>query len=72
MYKDKVIDEGVLAGIDWVIAGGESGPGARPMQPDWARSLRDQCSTAGVSFFFKQWGQHGLVSLSRSLQYKTV
>jgi len=54
MYKDKVIDEGVLAGIDWFIAGGESGPGARHMQPDWARSLRDQCSTAGVSFFFKQ------------------
>lgn len=45
-----------LAGIHWVIVGGESGPGARPMHPDWARSLRDQCQTAGVPFFFKQWG----------------
>lgn len=43
--------------IDWVIAGGESGPRARPMQPDWARSLRDQCAAANVPFFFKQWGE---------------
>jgi len=43
--------------IDWVIVGGESGPGARPMHPDWARSLRAQCQDAGVSFFFKQWGE---------------
>ncbi len=42
--------------IDWVIVGGESGLRARPMHPDWARSLRDQCSRAGVAFFFKQWG----------------
>lgn len=42
--------------VDWIIAGGESGPGARPMHPDWARSLRDQCAAAGVPFFFKQWG----------------
>lgn len=42
--------------IHWVIAGGESGPGARPSHPDWFRSLRDQCSAAGVPFFFKQWG----------------
>jgi protein gp37 len=42
--------------IDWVIVGGESGYGARPMHPDWARSLRDQCQAAGVPFFFKQWG----------------
>jgi protein gp37 len=45
-----------LSGIDWVIVGGESGPGARPMQPDWATDIRDQCRQAGVSFFFKQWG----------------
>lgn len=45
------------AGLDWVIVGGESGPGARPMHPDWARSLRDQCQAAGVPFFFKQWGE---------------
>lgn len=44
-------------GIDWVIAGGESGPKARPMHPAWARSLRDQCQAAGVPFFFKQWGE---------------
>lgn len=43
--------------LDWVIAGGESGPGARPMHPDWVRSLRDQCATAKVPFFFKQWGE---------------
>ena len=46
-----------LCGIDWVIVGGESGPRARPMHPDWARSLRDQCAAAGVPFFFKQWGE---------------
>jgi protein gp37 len=43
--------------LHWVICGGESGPGARPMHPDWARSLRDQCQAAGVPFFFKQWGE---------------
>ena len=48
----------VPAGIDWVIVGGESGPGARPMDPRWVRSLRDQCQAAGVPFFFKQWGEH--------------
>tara|TARA_R110000868_G_scaffold389993_1_gene659427 strand:+ start:3195 stop:4283 length:1089 start_codon:yes stop_codon:yes gene_type:complete len=42
--------------LDWVIVGGESGPSARPMHPDWARSLRDQCAAAGVPFHFKQWG----------------
>lgn len=42
--------------IDWVVVGGESGPGARPMHPDWARYLRDQCVAAGVPFLFKQWG----------------
>lgn len=42
--------------LDWVIVGGESGPNARPMHPDWARSIRDQCVAAGVPFFFKQWG----------------
>lgn len=45
------------AGIDWVIAGGESGPGARPMHPQWARALRDQCGGASVPFLFKQWGE---------------
>ena len=46
-----------IIGIDWVVCGGESGPGARPMHPDWARSLRDQCVNAGVPFFFKRWGE---------------
>jgi protein gp37 len=45
-----------LADIDWVIVGGESGPGARPMSPDWVRDIRDSCGAKGVPFFFKQWG----------------
>lgn len=45
------------AKIDWMIVGGESGPGARPISPDWARSLRDQCAAASVPFLFKQWGE---------------
>jgi len=44
--------------IDWIIAGGESGRGARPMHPKWVRSIRDQCAVAGVPFFFKQWGEY--------------
>jgi protein gp37 len=44
--------------LGWVIAGGESGPKARPSHPDWFRSLRDQCAAAGVPYFFKQWGEH--------------
>jgi protein gp37 len=50
---------GTCAGLDWVIVGGESGPGARPMQTDWAVSIRDQCVAAGVPYFFKQWGEWG-------------
>jgi protein gp37 len=54
-------DESVLYNwlpkLDWVVVGGESGPSARPMHPDWARSLRDQCDAAGVPFLFKQWGE---------------
>ncbi len=46
-----------LPGLNWIIAGGESGPGARPSHPDWFRSVRDQCQAAGVPFFFKQWGE---------------
>lgn len=45
------------AQLDWVVVGGESGPKARPMHPDWARSLRDQCAAAGVPLLFKQWGE---------------
>jgi protein gp37 len=67
-----------LGGIDWVIVGGESGHGARPMHPAWARSLRDQCQAAGVAFFFKQWGEyapcpsadwHGLGPVGKPKQY---
>jgi len=46
-----------IPALDWVIVGGESGPGARPKSPEWARSLRDQCQTASVPFLFKQWGE---------------
>lgn len=49
---------GEMNRLDWVICGGESGLKARPMHPDWARSLRDQCAAAGVPFLFKQWGEH--------------
>lgn len=49
----RVVD---LRGIHWVIVGGESGPGARPMGADWVRTLRNQCRVAGIPFFFKQWG----------------
>jgi protein gp37 len=45
-----------LTGIHWMIVGGESGHGARPLDPEWVRSLRDQCAAAGIPFFFKQWG----------------
>lgn len=47
-----------LRGLDWVVVGGESGPKARPMEVEWARSLRDECAEAGVPFLFKQWGSH--------------
>jgi hypothetical protein len=50
----KTLKQGV---IDWVICGGESGSNARPMHPNWARSLRDECQEAGIPFFFKQWGE---------------
>jgi protein gp37 len=45
-----------LSGIDWVIAGGESGPRARPIHLEWVREIRDQCQAQNVAFFFKQWG----------------
>lgn len=57
LVRNSTLDRGAdRAALDWVIVGGESGPGARPMHPDWARSLRDQCAAAGVPFLFKQWG----------------
>jgi protein gp37 len=53
--------------IDWVIAGGESGPGSRPTQVAWARSIRDQCVAAQVSYFYKQWGNHAQIASTDSL-----
>jgi len=60
-----------LSGIDWVIVGGESGHGARPMRVEWARSIRDQCRSAGVAFFFKQWGGVRKKETGRSLDGRT-
>lgn len=60
-----------LNGIDWVIVGGESGPGARPINPDWVRDLRDRCKREGVAFFFKQWGGVLKSRTGRSLDGRT-
>ena len=60
-----------LTGIHWVIVGGESGPGARPMEKEWIISIRDQCKTAGVPFFFKQWGGTRKRKTGRSLDGRT-
>lgn len=57
--------------IDWVIVGGESGPGARPMDPAWVLDLRDQCLDAGVAFFFKQWGGVRKKKAGRLLEKRT-
>ena len=63
-----------LEALDWVIVGGESGPGARPMHPDWARSLRDQCQATGVPFLFKQWGEWspGYAEHGNDLEYDAI
>lgn len=58
LLSDLDLSVSELLSLDWVIAGGESGGNARPMHPDWARSLRDQCVVAGVPFLFKQWGEY--------------
>jgi protein gp37 len=60
-----------LSGIHWVIAGGESGTAARPMEADWVRSVRDQCLAQGVSFFFKQWGGRNKAAAGRKLDGRT-
>jgi protein gp37 len=60
-----------LEGIHWVIVGGESGAGARPMQPEWVKSIRDQCEQAGVAFFFKQWGGTRKSAAGRKLDGRT-
>ncbi|GBE42843.1 phage protein Gp37/Gp68 [bacterium BMS3Bbin10] len=65
------LDDLDLDGIDWVIAGGESGPGARAMEPDWVRVLRDQCHEAQVAFHFKQWGGVNKKKTGRILDGRT-
>jgi len=60
-----------LEGIDWVIVGGESGPGARPIQHDWVVEIRDECRRAGVPFFFKQWGGVQRKKAGRALEGRT-
>jgi len=60
-----------LTNINWVIVGGESGPGARPMKEDWAISIRDQCILQGVPFFFKQWGGFNKKKAGRELEGQT-
>lgn len=60
-----------LEGVDWVIVGGESGPGARPMQKEWATNIRDHCTTAGIPFFFKQWGGTNKKKAGRLLDGRT-
>jgi len=60
-----------LAGIDWVIVGGESGPGTRPMDPEWVKDIRTQCVSAGVAFFFKQWGGAQKKRYGRELEGRT-
>ena len=60
-----------LSGIDWVIVGGESGPGARKIEEDWVRSIRDQCEESGVRFFFKQWGGTNKKRSGRMLDNRT-
>ena len=61
----------VLDGMDWVIAGGESGPGARPMEEGWITDIRDQCHLVGVPFFFKQWGGVFKKRTGRELEGRT-
>lgn len=65
------LDDIDLHDIDWVIAGGESGPGARPMDSNWVRAIRDQCAAAGVAFHFKQWGGVNKKKTGRILDGRT-
>ncbi len=69
LEKDGHGNAAILGGIDWVVAGGESGPKARPMHPAWARAIREQCKAADVPFFFKQWGAWAPTNLSEGWAY---
>ena len=65
------VPDGMESPLHWVVCGGESGPGARPMDPLWARSLRDQCERHNVPFFFKQWGGVNKKKAGRLLDGRT-
>jgi protein gp37 len=60
-----------LQGVDWAIVGGESGPGARPMEQEWVTDIRNHCQKANVPFFFKQWGGTNKKKAGRTLEGKT-
>lgn len=60
-----------LTGIHWIILGGESGPGARPLEKSWVVEIRDQCEAAGIPFFFKQWGGTRKAKAGRELDGRT-
>ncbi len=72
MLAEFPIHENCLNGLDWVICGGETGPGARPMNPDWARALRDECFEAGIPFFFKQMSGGKKVPIPDDLMVQQV
>ena len=65
------LDRPIWPGLDWIIAGGESGPRAEPCHPDWARALRDDCAAAGVPFCWKQWGEWAPGACAASPQQRT-
>ncbi len=65
------LSESIVPQVQWVIVGGESGPGAREMKPEWVRALRDECAMAGVAFFFKQWGGVRKMETGRTLDNET-
>ena len=60
-----------LSGVDWVIVGGESGPGARPLDPEWVLAIRDKCVESSIPFFFKQWGGVRKKAAGRELESRT-
>jgi len=66
------VPDGMPSPLHWVIVGGESGPNARPMHPEWTRSLRDQCEAAGVPFLFKQWGEWRPISDMEDVEHSAL
>ena len=71
-HTNPAMHENMLEALDWVIIGGESGPGSRPMHPDWARDLRDQCEAVGVPFLFKQWGDWKPISQMADVEHSAL